>query len=51
MRFRQAISIYRAISRVDIGYTLKDGKIIIGEGDNWLEIGCEWFIKCFKNVK
>ena len=26
---------------VDIGYELKDGKIVIGEGDKWLEIlGC-----------
>ena len=28
-------------AEVDIGYEIKDGKIIIGEGDQWLEIlGC-----------
>ena len=28
-------------AEVDIGYELKDGKIVIGEGDKWLEIlGC-----------
>ena len=28
-------------AEVDIGYKIKDGKIIIGEGDQWLEIlGC-----------
>ena len=28
-------------AEVDIGYAIKDGKIIIGEGDKWLEIlGC-----------
>ena len=28
-------------AEVDIGYEIKDGKIVIGEGDKWLEIlGC-----------
>ena len=38
---------------VDIGYELKDGKIIIGEGDQWLEIlGCGMVHpNVLKNVK
>ena len=38
---------------VDIGYKLKDGKIIIGEGDKWLEIlGCGMVHpNVLKNVK
>ena len=38
---------------VDIGYEIKDGKIIIGEGDQWLEIlGCGMVHpNVLKNVK
>ena len=40
-------------AEVDIGYTVKDGKIKIGEGDKWLEIlGCGMVHpKVLKNVK
>ena len=40
-------------AEVDIGYELKDGKIIIGEGDKWLEIlGCGMVHpNVLKNVK
>ena len=40
-------------AEVDIGYELKDGKIIIGEGDRWLEIlGCGMVHpNVLKNVK
>ena len=38
---------------VDIGYEIKDGKIVIGEGDEWLEIlGCGMVHpNVLKNVK
>ena len=38
---------------VDIGYEIKDGKIVIGEGDQWLEIlGCGMVHpNVLKNVK
>ena len=38
---------------VDIGYEIKDGKIVIGEGDKWLEIlGCGMVHpNVLKNVK
>ena len=41
------------ICDVDIGYELKDGKIVIGEGDKWLEIlGCGMVHpNVLKNVK
>ena len=40
-------------AEVDIGYEIKDGKIIIGEGDKWLEIlGCGMVHpNVLKNVK
>jgi len=40
-------------AEVDIGYEIKDGKIIIGEGDQWLEIlGCGMVHpNVLKNVK
>ena len=42
MRFRPShFPFTEPSAEVDIGYKLKDGKIIIGEGDKWLEIlGC-----------
>ena len=42
MRFRPShFPFTEPSAEVDIGYELKDGKIIIGEGDRWLEIlGC-----------
>ena len=42
MRFRPShFPFTEPSAEVDIGYELKDGKIIIGEGDKWLEIlGC-----------
>ena len=42
MRFRPShFPFTEPSAEVDIGYRLKDGKIIIGEGDKWLEIlGC-----------
>ena len=37
----KSFSIYRAISRGNIGYRMENNKIIIGEGDKWLEVlGC-----------
>ena len=42
MRFRPShFPFTEPSAEVDIGYELKDGKIVIGEGDKWLEIlGC-----------
>jgi len=42
MRFRPShFPFTEPSAEVDIGYELRDGKIIIGEGDKWLEIlGC-----------
>ncbi len=42
MRFRPShFPFTEPSAEVDIGYRLKDGKIVIGEGDKWLEIlGC-----------
>ena len=42
MRFRPShFPFTEPSAEVDIGYEMKDGKIIIGEGDRWLEIlGC-----------
>ena len=42
MRFRPShFPFTEPSAEVDIGYKLKDGKIVIGEGDKWLEIlGC-----------
>ncbi len=42
MRFRPShFPFTEPSAEVDIGYELKDGKMIIGEGDQWLEIlGC-----------
>jgi len=42
MRFRPShFPFTEPSAEVDIGYEIKDGKIIIGEGDQWLEIlGC-----------
>jgi len=42
MRFRPSYFPFTEPSaEVDIGYEIKDGKIIIGEGDKWLEVlGC-----------
>ena len=42
MRFRPShFPFTEPSAEVDIGYKIKDGKIVIGEGDQWLEIlGC-----------
>ena len=42
MRFRPShFPFTEPSAEVDIGYKIKDGKIIIGEGDKWLEVlGC-----------
>ena len=42
MRFRPShFPFTEPSAEVDIGYEIKDGKIIVGEGDQWLEIlGC-----------
>ncbi len=42
MRFRPShFPFTEPSAEVDIGYEMKDGKIVIGEGDKWLEIlGC-----------
>ncbi|MDC1280518.1 phenylalanine--tRNA ligase subunit alpha [Pelagibacteraceae bacterium] len=42
MRFRPShFPFTEPSAEVDIGYEIKDGKIVIGEGDRWLEIlGC-----------
>jgi phenylalanyl-tRNA synthetase alpha chain len=54
MRFRPShFPFTEPSAEVDIGYELKDGKIIIGEGDQWLEIlGCGMVHpNVLKNVK
>jgi phenylalanyl-tRNA synthetase alpha chain len=54
MRFRPShFPFTEPSAEVDIGYELKDGKIIIGEGDRWLEIlGCGMVHpNVLKNVK
>ena len=54
MRFRPSHFPFTEPSvEVDIGYKIKDGKIIIGEGDQWLEIlGCGMVHpNVLKNVK
>ena len=54
MRFRPShFPFTEPSAEVDIGYEIKDGKIIIGEGDQWLEIlGCGMVHpNVLKNVK
>jgi phenylalanyl-tRNA synthetase alpha chain len=54
MRFRPShFPFTEPSAEVDIGYELKDGKIIIGEGEKWLEIlGCGMVHpNVLKNVK
>ncbi|MDA9085050.1 phenylalanine--tRNA ligase subunit alpha [Candidatus Pelagibacter sp.] len=54
MRFRPShFPFTEPSAEVDIGYEIKDGKIIIGEGDKWLEIlGCGMVHpSVLKNVK
>ena len=54
MRFRPThFPFTEPSAEVDIGYEIKDGKIIIGEGDKWLEIlGCGMVHpNVLKNVK
>ena len=54
MRFRPShFPFTEPSAEVDIGYRLEDGKIIIGEGDKWLEIlGCGMVHpNVLKNVK
>ena len=54
MRFRSShFPFTEPSAEVDIGYELKNGKIIIGEGDKWLEIlGCGMVHpNVLKNVK
>ena len=54
MRFRPShFPFTEPSAEVDIGYKIKDGKIIIGEGDKWLEIlGCGMVHpNVLKNVK
>ena len=54
MRFRRShFPFTEPSAEVDIGYEIKDGKIIIGEGDQWLEIlGCGMVHpNVLKNVK
>ena len=54
MRFRPShFPFTEPSAEVDIGYEMKDGKIIIGEGDQWLEIlGCGMVHpNVLKNVK
>ena len=54
MRFRPShFPFTEPSAAVDIGYEIKDGKIIIGEGDKWLEIlGCGMVHpNVLKNVK
>ena len=54
MRFRPSHFTFTETSaEVDIGYEMKDGKMIIGEGDQWLEIlGCGMVHpNVLKNVK
>jgi len=54
MRFRPShFPFTEPSAEVDIGYMVKDGKIVIGEGDKWLEIlGCGMVHpNVLKNVK
>ena len=54
MRFRPShFPFTEPSAEVDIGYEIKDGKIVIGEGDQWLEIlGCGMVHpNVLKNVK
>jgi phenylalanyl-tRNA synthetase alpha chain len=54
MRFRPShFPFTEPSAEVDIGYEIKDGKIVIGEGDEWLEIlGCGMVHpNVLKNVK
>ncbi len=54
MRFRPShFPFTEPSAEVDIGYEIKDGKLIIGEGDKWLEIlGCGMVHpNVLKNVK
>jgi len=54
MRFRPShFPFTEPSAEVDIGYEIKDGKIIIGEGDKWLEVlGCGMVHpNVLKNVK
>jgi phenylalanyl-tRNA synthetase alpha chain len=54
MRFRPShFPFTEPSAEVDIGYEIKDGKIIIGEGDQWLEVlGCGMVHpNVLKNVK
>ncbi|MDC0046683.1 phenylalanine--tRNA ligase subunit alpha [Candidatus Pelagibacter sp.] len=54
MRFRPShFPFTEPSAEVDIGYEIKDGKIVIGEGDRWLEIlGCGMVHpNVLKNVK
>jgi len=54
MRFRPShFPFTEPSAEVDIGYEMKDGKILIGEGDKWLEIlGCGMVHpNVLKNVK
>ena len=54
MRFRPShFPFTEPSAEVDIGYEIRDGKIVIGEGDKWLEIlGCGMVHpKVLKNVK
>ncbi|MBD1134822.1 phenylalanine--tRNA ligase subunit alpha [Pelagibacterales bacterium SAG-MED47] len=54
MRFRPShFPFTEPSAEVDIGYEMKDGKIIVGEGDKWLEIlGCGMVHpNVLKNVK
>ena len=54
MRFRPShFPFTEPSAEVDIGYEIKNGKIIIGEGDKWLEIlGCGMVHpNVLKNVK
>ena len=54
MRFRPShFPFTEPSAEVDIGYEMKDGKIIVGEGDQWLEIlGCGMVHpNVLKNVK
>ena len=54
MRFRPShFPFTEPSAEVDIGYKMKDGKIVIGEGDQWLEIlGCGMVHpNVLKNVK
>ena len=61
MRFRPShFPFTEPSAEVDIGYKIVDNKIVVGEGEKWLEIlGCGWSILMFlkmlkliqKNIK